>query len=333
VLTDRLCGGRKTSSFTLQWHLTNACENTCRHCYDRSDTTALPLEQNIAILYSYLTFAKKHALTPRISLSGGNPFLYPYFWELYEEICYRGIEVSILGNPINEHTLLRLLALRNPRYYQISLEGLEKTNDAIRGIGNFKRALDFLALAGKYGVAVAVMMTISALNVNEVLPLAVFLHGKVSRFSFNRLSSFGEGCALEPVPPKKYQRFLLEYLEYQKTCPKLSLKENLFSPILAMRGEKLSGGCTGYGCGAAFNFFALLPDGQVHACRKFPSPLGSILTSDFERLYFSKEAKKYRLAPEACRACKLAPNCRGCLAVVAGEGRDWRKEKDRYCLR
>ena len=30
------------------------------------------------------------------------------------------------------------------------------------------------------------------------------------------------------------------------------------------------GGCTGFGCGAAFNFMAVLPDGEVHACRKVP---------------------------------------------------------------
>jgi selenobiotic family peptide radical SAM maturase len=333
VLRDRHFGGRKTASFTLQWHVTNACGNGCRHCYDRTVHNLLPLSDNIAIFHKYLTFSQQYALTPRVALSGGDPFLYPHFFELYEEICYRGVEVAILGNPIEERTLRRLLDLGKPKMYQISLEGLETTNDAIRGPGNFKRAVDFLEVAAKLCLAVTVMMTVSAENVEEVLPLARFLQGRVSRFAFNRLSLVGEGQNLEPVQPQRYRRLLEEYLALHSSHPGFLLKDNLFNILLERRGKSLCGGCTGQGCGAAFNFLALLPDGAVHACRKFPSFLGSIRDTDFATLYFSKEAECYRLAPQACRRCRLSPRCRGCLAVIAGDGMDWCKEKDRYCFR
>ena len=35
MIRDRWFFGRATRSFTLQWHLTNACPFHCRHCYDR----------------------------------------------------------------------------------------------------------------------------------------------------------------------------------------------------------------------------------------------------------------------------------------------------------
>jgi hypothetical protein len=58
----------------------------------------------------------------------------------------------------------------------------------------------------------------------------------------------------------------------------MGLKDNLLNLVLAEGGEAPFGGCTGNGCGAAFNFVTLLSDGEVHACRKFPSPWGIFLT-------------------------------------------------------
>ena len=49
--------GRKTQSFTLQWHLTNACPFHCRHCYDRSDRRELDLPQALAVLEIFRPFA------------------------------------------------------------------------------------------------------------------------------------------------------------------------------------------------------------------------------------------------------------------------------------
>ncbi|NDY43751.1 hypothetical protein G3N55_13020, partial [Dissulfurirhabdus thermomarina] len=40
-------------------------------------------------------------------------------------------------------------------------------------------------------------------------------------------------------------------------------KDNLLNALLHREGLPLSDGCTGYGCGAAFNFIALLPDGEA----------------------------------------------------------------------
>ena len=76
--------------------------------------------------------------------------------------------------------------------------------------------------------------------------------------------------------------------------PAVSLKDNLFGILLHHQGLPLSGGCTGFGCGAAFNFLALLPDGEVHACRKFPSLIGNIYEQNIGEIYDSELARRYR---------------------------------------
>ena len=48
--------------------------------------------------------------------------------------------------------------------------------------------------------------------------------------------------------------------------PILGYKDNLLNVVLHERGLAPLGGCTGFGCGAAFNFVhTILPDGEVHA--------------------------------------------------------------------
>ncbi|MCF8040004.1 MAG: SPASM domain-containing protein, partial [Desulfohalobiaceae bacterium] len=93
----------------------------------------------------------------------------------------------------------------------------------------------------------------------------------------------------------------------------------------------LFGGCTGFGCGAAFNFVSLLPDGEVHACRKFPSYLGNIFEQTFDDIYDSQQARAYRAGPAACRDCSIRPVCRGCPAVIQSLGLDVSKDRDPFC--
>ena len=54
----------------------------------------------------------------------------------------------------------------------------------------------------------------------------------------------------------------------------MGLKDNLFNLVLAEGGEAPFGGCTGNGCGAAFNFVTLLSDGGGARLQKISIPPG-----------------------------------------------------------
>jgi radical SAM protein with 4Fe4S-binding SPASM domain len=112
----------------------------------------------------------------------------------------------------------------------------------------------------------------------------------------------------------------------------MALKDNLINIVKLQKGEELFGGCAGFGCGSAFNFVALLPNGEIHACRKFPSPIGNINRQSLAEIYDSATAHKYRLGPDECRGCKIRHVCGGCLAVIASQGRDIGKDRDLCCF-
>ncbi|MBM3853151.1 MAG: selenobiotic family peptide radical SAM maturase, partial [Verrucomicrobia bacterium] len=287
MLRDRWFFGRHARSFTLQWHLTNACAFHCRHCYDRSPRDELSLAEARRVLGELVDFSRRHRVAPQVCLTGGDPLRYPFFWELYAAIARAGLPVSLLGNPIPRETIERLLQFRPPLYYQISLEGLRPHNDAMRGPGHFDRTIEFLTTARDLGLRTHVMLTLTRANLDQVLPLGEALRLLTCRLTFNRLAQVGEAAHLAAPEREEYVGFLRDYLAARRENPIFGVKDNLLNILRHHFRRPLYPGCTGVGCGAAFNFVALLPDGEIHACRKFPSPIGHLREDTLDACYHS----------------------------------------------
>ncbi|PIE65590.1 MAG: selenobiotic family peptide radical SAM maturase [Desulfobacterales bacterium] len=322
----------QTNTFTLQWHITQSCELNCRHCYDRSERKEVGLEEGRNLLDQLYNFCTRYHVQGQVTFTGGNPILHPQFEKLYRAAHERGFRIALLANPTRKSILEKLKAIQMPEFYQISLEGLEEHNDYIRGRGHFQRSLQFLDLLKDLDIYSMVMLTLTRANVNQVLPLAEILRDRVDSFTFNRLAMVGEGASLASVEPKDYRNFLADYRKAAEKNPVMRLKDNLFNLLHYQQELPLMSGCTGYGCGAAFNFVSVLPDGQVHACRKFPSPIGDLNEQDLLTIYESDLAVKYRKGASSCFQCRIRPLCGGCPAVSYGFNKDPLHEIDPYCF-
>ncbi len=317
--------------FTLQWHLTMACDLHCLHCYDRSRIDHLPLPDALRVVDDVVGFCRRRRVAAEFCLTGGNPLLYPRFLELYRGIHATGSSISILGNPIKRSRLEAMCAIAPPSRYQVSLEGLEAHDDAIRGAGHFRRTLEFLDWLRELGIESAVMLTLTRDNLDQVLPLAELLRDRVDVFTFNRLAQIGEGAALAIPSPDEYEAFRGHYRAAALDNPAMRFKDNLFNVDQHRAGRPPLGGCTGSGCGAAYSFIALLPDGQAHACRKLPSPMGDLARDGIEAVWESAAARAWREGPEPCRACPVRPACGGCPAVTHGAGGRPLRDRDPHC--
>jgi selenobiotic family peptide radical SAM maturase len=318
--------------FTLQWHITQACDLHCKHCYDRSNRDSLQLDQAFRVLDDLYDFCRFHCVKGQVSFTGGNPLLYPGFTDLYRRTVELGFQVAILGNPVPKKYIEELLAIEPPVYYQVSLEGLSEHNDRVRQTGHFHRTMEFLHALRDLNIFSMVMLTLTKDNLSQVLPLAEMLRGKTDLFTFNRLSLVGEGAKLQLPEDKQFASFLEAYSEAAKTNPVIGFKDNLLNIARFQKGRELFGGCCGFGCGAAFNFISVLPDGEAHACRKFPSPIGNVLKDGIGGVYHSDMAKRYRRGSRACDPCPIRPVCGGCLAITYSLGRDVFEERDPLCF-
>jgi len=322
-----------SDSFTLQWHITQVCDLRCKHCYDRSDRSPLSLDQAVRVLDDLHAFCRDRRVRGAVSFTGGNPLLHPQFNEIYRAAADRGFGTAILGNPAPRGRIEEITAIQEPAFFQVSLEGLREHNDSIRGAGHFDRVMQFLDVLRDLGIYSMVMLTLTHDNTDEVIPLAELLRGKTDVFNFNRLAQFGEGANLALPDRRTYRTFLEAYLKAAETNPVMGIKDNLFNVLRREKGIELFGGCAGYGCGAAFNFVSLLADGEVHACRKLPSPIGNLHRRSLAEIYDSDEARRYRMGPAACRGCDVRPACGGCLASAMSSGLNIFEDRDPFCFR
>jgi selenobiotic family peptide radical SAM maturase len=318
--------------FTLQWHITQACDLKCRHCYGRESREFLDLDKALKVLEDFNGFCRSKNVHGQVSLTGGNPMLHPHLDKIHEASVNYGFTVGILGNPAPQVQLESLLKKGPISFFQVSLEGLEEHNDFIRGKGHFKRVMDFLEILKKMGIYSMVMLTLTKANTQQVIPLAGLLQDKADLFTFNRLSMVGDGAHLTPADREEFKELLFNYQDMAKELPVMGFKDNFFNLARHQNNQPLFGGCTGYGCGAAFNFVSVLCDGDVHACRKFPSRLGNLFDHSLEQIYDSEIARKYRKGPESCKGCSIRPVCGGCLAVIYSNNLDVFSDRDPYCF-
>ncbi len=94
--------------FVLQWHITNRCNYSCLHCYNDLSVPELTLDQAFYILDSFYDFCNLMGVHGQISFTGGNPFLYPYFFDVYYKAFTLGFSLAILGNPVEEDELKKV---------------------------------------------------------------------------------------------------------------------------------------------------------------------------------------------------------------------------------
>lgn len=73
--------------FSFQWHITDECDQRCKHCYIFSEDNckkldAMTWEQIQQTFYNCLDFCKVYDRFPYFYLTGGDPILHPNFWTI-----------------------------------------------------------------------------------------------------------------------------------------------------------------------------------------------------------------------------------------------------------
>ena len=143
----------------LELLITDKCNLSCRHCYiKQTGNTDLSLD---AIKKTFSEFESLGGV--RLMVSGGEPLLHKSFGEINDLVWQYDFRSILITNG----TLINKFIVDNLNFneVQISLDGLEKTHDYIRGEGSFVGALNAISLLLGRGIDVSVATMI--LNHNQ----------------------------------------------------------------------------------------------------------------------------------------------------------------------
>ena len=310
--------------FAFQWHITDECDQRCKHCYifaadvcKRPD--AMSWEQLQETFHNCLDFCAVHGRSPYFYLTGGDPILHPDFWRLLELFHAHNTPFTILGNPfhLNDHVCLELKWL-GCRKYQLSLDGLRTTHDWFRKPGSFDETLAKVSCINDAGITSVIMSTVSKTNMDE-LPgiIDAAVEAGAGLFAFARyVPSGGEVDAV--MTPGEYREVLLrakakiETYEAAGCKTKFARKDHLWTLLRYELGEftipdDARDGVIYGGCNCGNCHLTILPTGDVYACRRVEgSKVGNAFEDRLADLWVSSfEAYRDYGVFSKCSRCKL----------------------------
>lgn len=331
-------------TFSLQWHITNDCDQRCKHCYIfnsrvQAHSQRWDMDNAIKLLDDFLCFCKKYKRNPNIALTGGDPILHPLFWDIVKEISKRDIPFAILGNPFHVGDReSELLADSGCWGYQVSIDGLKETHDAMRKPGSFDDTVRWLKRAKEWKLRTMVMTTVSRINYLQVPEIAnIAIDTGANVYAFARYCPTHDDTEFN-LSPDEYHNFLEKMWNfYQENIDRgttFAFKDHLWKLLLREKGilHVEDDDIIYDGCHCGFTHLTFLENGDVFACRRMNSLVGHFPDESIEEIFFGEQMQKYREIEqiEGCGSCTLLKYCRGCRAVAYGTTGDF-LSKDPQC--
>jgi radical SAM protein with 4Fe4S-binding SPASM domain len=316
------------TNFTFQWHITNICNNRCKHCYqDDFNSEGLPFEELAKILIQLQEFVKVNGIKKaHINITGGEPFLRDDIFDLILKIKETGVfSFSILTNGyIPSCEKLNKLKTLKPKFVQISLEGKRKTNDLIRGDGSYDKILQSLKVYHKLGIPTMISFTANAYNYMDYHHVV-----KIAR-KYNAFKIWTDRY----LPNGKSDNFQMTTAQF-KTLGSLINKEKRWNNYCVFSKTEISVNralqfliCGGqpYRCSAGNTLLAILSNGDLLPCRRLPIKIGNLLSESIVELYKNSDIIKeigYNDNLDInCVNCYYKTSCNGglkCLSYIITE--------------
>ncbi len=333
--------------FAFQFHITDDCDQRCRHCYIFAENAqkklvSMPFEKMPEVISRCERFCEKFSRTPYFYITGGDPVLHPDFFKLLKLLSDKGYPFTVMGNPfhLTAEVLKKLKALGCEKY-QMSIDGNEKTHDWFRKKGSYRQTLEKIALINQAGIRSVIMTTVSGINIGQVEEIidAVVKAG-VNVYSFARYCPTSTDKARQSDPSfmcAEDYRALLErcdarFKAYESAgCTTyFDRKDHLWTLLAYEKGEfkipsDAKEGMIYDGCNCGNCHLTITPKGDVLACRRVAeSTVGNIFETPLETLWLG-QMERYRNyeAFKKCSKCELMPYCRGCPGVASGSSGDF----------
>ena len=242
------------------------------------------------------------------NITGGEPFIREDLQEIVEELYKKSDRIVISTNGFFTDRIIAL-AERFPNIgIRISIEGLEKTNNEIRGLPDgFNRGYTTLKKLKEMGMKdVGFGMTVQDKNANDLVPLYNISNEMNMEFATASLHNsfyFVEAKNIihdRPMVAENFERLINELLN--STSPKKWFRAYFNHGLINyIYGQKRL-----LPCDMAFDTFFIDPYGDVMPCNgtKCKQVMGNLNEQTWEELWNSQKAEEVRNIVRHCdRQC------------------------------
>ncbi len=329
------------------FELSPVCNFSCRMCYVRKTKEEMRRMGREEIPWTkWLKLGQecRDAGMLYLLLTGGEPFLYPHFRELYEALHDMGLLISINtnGTLITEETMTWLRE-RAPARVNVTLYGASRETYAklCRNPDGFDRAVHGIELLKAAGIQVVINGSITPENKEDLEAIVAFAkehrcQANIATYMFPPIRREAEATDSRLSPEESgrlnvlKQKYRLGETEFRRTAkwildrlhPSACETDNWGQdPREPMR------------CRAGRSSFWIAWDGKMTACDMMEYPLAC---DPFEEAFEScwtklSEAVAQTSVLSECRDCHLKEICHPCAAAMYAETGDVNKKAPYLC--
>ena len=308
--------------FIFQWHLSEACNLKCKHCYQEDhNPVQLKYSELIKILSQYRELLKKLKIHGHINLTGGEPLCCPYFFRLLDEFK-KDKELytfSVLTNgTLITDDMAKKLSEYSPKYIQVSLEGSKKVNDYVRGKGVYEKVKKAIKHLKKYNMHVSLSFTATSLNYKEFSKVVKFAEkNKVDTVWSDRFIPLGgeydNEFLMQTEQTQKYLKIMqTEHIRLKSKNSKTNV--TLHRALQFQVADNMP-----YSCSAGITLLTVMENGDLVPCRRMPIVVGNLLKDNMYNLYMTNKVLKMLKSdtiPDNCKGCSEESLCKGGLKCL-----------------
>lgn len=303
-------------SLTIDWHITQRCNQTCKHCYAAGEQFQGEIStlETIRIIDKILSL--KNDFNIRVTITGGEPLLRDDIFKIALAFSENDIPISLTTNGLLVRKNIVKILSSGITYIQVSIDGLRSVNDYLRGFNAFDSAMAALRLLKRENLLPSVMTTVNNYNFKQIPEIIDLIRSmNIPLLGIQRFIPTGRGAGFKNLALTAGNcRDLLKYI--------LSKKEELKDEICIVTPDPLRiliDKRDAAGCPIGNNIMALTPNGEMLPCCKLPISLGNILSMDFHDAWNSKIMDEFRSSRNLkgkCGCCVHKEICGGCRAAA-----------------
>jgi radical SAM protein with 4Fe4S-binding SPASM domain len=330
------------SPLIVVWNFTQACNLTCKHCYQEAAhkplADELTTEQKLDLVDELA-----HEYVPFLAIAGGEPLVRKDLWPVLERSKQRGVHTTVAtnGTLLTQETCQRLVD-SGVKYVEVSLDSiLPEEHDGFRGLsGAWKRTIQGMKnAAATKGLRCGMAACITRLNYHhaeDMIKLAkdigctTFVH-----FNFIPVGRGRELATMDITPRQReaLMELLNRYLQdggisIMSTAPQFGRACILYGPLDGLMATAHAGKGKGRqakvlsryigGCGAGRCYCCVEPNGKVTPCVYMASNIiGDLKQQTLMEIWKDPRFDIYSHREDRgdhCAVCDFRAYCGGCRA-------------------
>lgn len=296
--------------------ITRRCQLKCVHCNIDANKNFKKELSSESWINIFEQLERYNIL--KVTLSGGEPLLYPSFHTIIQDLTKRNFLKVLLTNGFSlTEEIAMMLSIAN-FYVVLSLDGgTSSTHDLFRGKkGAFKAVLNGLKLLQRYNVKTKITTVLNKQNVSEIEEIiSICIKYGVISVTFTLLDEIGRGQHAKEWIISNDQ-YLSAKSKIDKQIEKTSDRIEIFmeDPKIYIANDEVEG----IWCKAGTYGFALDCDGTLYPCNLCYQlefyPIGNAELGDLYELWRDPKWEFFRGTVELrhlidCSVCMLASKC------------------------